>query len=597
MKQLLILVIVIGIAYGYRPYAYVVNGSKTEAAGRVTSVGLLSGEVIFNNPAFLPEVDNVLIYEFVSELGFRGFTTDYRFSFDIGSLGYVFSSQNKQSKETDKNNQVPRSAISYSTLFRSTALANLRQFNVPELSIRKLAFSQGFFLKGKIYLGYNVGLAIAIDSSLGLVDSVFALFPAAQLGVIFVLHKNILLGFTISSPLYLDWELWSGYELAEWTPFSFSIGSQINLSPYVTLLAEINYQGWDMASYQFKGRERYIDKGSSFFDFNQNVFVNLGLYIHGRNRLKEKLPQDIQQMETYQLKEDILEIDRDLQSLEKVLERANPLEDLKEKSKKQIKQIQLYKQKTETLNNSGRLSVKQSKRLSLIKKEIWEKEKFLEEKIKEKNNISVIFGAQRQEKILTQEIEKLQSEIDILEKEITSISLSHLTPQQRTDLIDSHKKLKRLIQSHRELVTKIATTEKLQKRKKNSYVNKIIQKTNSGKFLSKEEEKIYHLEIKKDALLSMRKSKVKRLKKMLSANRSLIKGEFYLGYASEVIYRRSGQFYPSGNFTFGFSFRPVNVKNLYFTFSLTDKTILRWINLYPQNEPTEIIKITTSHYF
>lgn len=579
-----------GLAYGYRPYSYVVNGAKTEAAGRVVSASLLSSEVVFNNPAFLTGISNVLVYEFASELGFRGFTADYRFSFDFGSLAYIFSRQDRRQNKEIQNQSF---AVSYSTLFRSTALANLNQFSVPELAIRKLGFSHGFKLGSQLHFGYNIGLAVAIDSSVSLVNSFFTLFPALQLGIIFSPHKNILIGAVASSPLYLDWRLWSDYDLVEWTPFIFSVGSRIRMNPNITLLSEISYQSWDMVSYSLKGREQYFDKGNSSFDYNQNVFFNIGLYIHGESRqlMESRRKKDGKEEEIEGIKKEIRDIDKRIRALEN----KSPVDNLKKESLEQLKQIRELKDSIAAIENLGELPPDESRELLSIKKQIQGKRKHLEKKVKEKTNISVIFGYKQIEKKLTKEIKELQSEIDILEKAYLSVKHNRLSHRQKADLNSNQTELNDLIQSLQDLNVKIAISKK--RKKQNSYISDIMKKGNKGQPLSDQEKLLYRFELGKDALLTLRKSKIKQLRKMASANRSFIKGEFYLGYASEVIYQTSGQFYPSGNITLGFSFRPVNAKNLYFTVSLTDKTILRWIGLHPQNEPTELVKITTSHYF
>ena len=584
MKHAGLLFLIFGCVYGYRPYGYVINGAKTEAAGRVVSVGLLSSEALFNNPAFLPGLSNELIYEFDSELGFRGFTTDYRFSFDFSSLGYAFGGRDKKGKEKHYG-------ISYSTLFRSSSLENTQQFSTPDLTIRTFGFSQGLKLGNQVSFGYRVGLAVAIDSIRGFGNSSFTMFPTAQLGVVYSPNRHVLIGGFVSSPLYLDWKAFSDYDLVESTPFSLSSGVRVRLSPNLALLTELNYQGWDGVSYQLRGVGQHIDKGDSLFDYGQNVFVNVGVYLHGESKQHRADWQEKINPQTAGIKKEIRAINEQLIELDK----KDPLTQLKQESFEQLKQKRELQDFIASIERST-LSAEQSAELSFIKKEIAQKKKQVREKHKEKTNVVVLFGAKQIREGLEQDLQALNLEIENLQDKANELQYGSLLPEHRSALSNSHIALKALSQSNRNLNVKIAELKKNQK----SYVSEIVKiakKGDKGKALSPEEKLIYNHQLERDRLLALRKEKVKSLKKIQTGNRLPVRGEFYLGYAPEVRYQNDGRFRKLGNMTFGFSFRPTNIRNLYVTLSLTDKTLLKLMQAHPQNDPLELVKVTSSYHF
>ena len=577
-----------GVIYGYRPYSYFINGAKTEATGRVTSVNLLSSEVIFNNPAFLTESLNSIVYEFNADIGFKGFTTDYRLSFDLGNLGYLFSKK--------KNGKVDHYAISYSTLFKSDVLENISEITTPNLSIRQFGFSHGFKMGPYFSLGYTIGIGIAIDSSLGFLNSFFTLSPTAKLGIIVSLNENILIGALISLPMYLNWNFLSNYDLVEWTPFYVSTGMKIRLSPNVTLLSEINYQSWDTSSYKLQGTHRYIDRGNSAFDYGQNLFLNLGLYIHGKTKQNQSHLQESNQL-AKKIKDEIKNINEQLSQLNKEIKNNRFLDNLNSQVEKEFLELlereKRLKKNIRSLILKEELSPQSIRELSSIKKQIVKKNKEIKAILQEKENDLILFGGKKRKRELEEKIDQLNLELTDLNEKAQFIQYGFLSEKEKIVISNGYIELKEISQRKRSLTSEISILKKNEK----EVMNEIIKKENRGDLLSGGEYLIYKNQLKKEKLLILRKKKYKELKKIINKNKSPIRGNFYLGYSPEVVYDVNGKFRRIGNLTLGFTFRANNVKNLYFTISLTDRTILRLLQVHPDNDPTEIVKITSSYHF
>ena len=271
-RELLIGFIFLGWSFAlFRPYEIAVNGPITQAMGTITSVPRLSSENLYNNPAFLINLDKTFLhYEVDASLRFKGITRDYKISLDsVVSAGILFVSPTAQRRPWRKY------GLSVSTLYRNDSEG---RFGIPSLNVKRLGYSQALPLGKNASMGYNVSLAM------GLWEGNFAIFPSFQLGYGHSVHKNVVLGAQFLSPLYLKWGLLTASRTEELMPYHFSLGAKFKLSPNLNLLTELSYQGWDIVYFEDNGRKEYLDKGNHLFDWYQNVFFNIALYLHGETK-------------------------------------------------------------------------------------------------------------------------------------------------------------------------------------------------------------------------------------------------------------------------------------------------------------------------
>ena len=567
----------------YRPYTTVVNGAKTQATGTILSVSLLSAESVFNNPAFLSSLSNrILIFDFETELGFRGFSTDYRWSFNLPSIGGIWTKRPSSGK--------PRQSFGFGffSLFRSTTLENVNRFTIPELNVKKIGFAHSVAAGRRGSFGYNVGLALAFDTTSGFSSGRFSMFPSFQLGYVHTLSKHGLFGVYFHAPLYLDWRAFSGYEVVETTPFLLGFGFQIKATPVFSILTELTYQGWDFIEYRLKGQDQFIDRGEHGFDFAQNVFVNVAFYIHGKSRKIRSLEQLEAKEKSEEIKEAIRDINRQLAEIS----RNDILDNMIDKSYQQRLRIQKLKESIK-VSREGVLSPEDQAAIDQMQRDIGEKKKTIAKKKKEKEEVNFLFGAKKAKKRIQATIDKLETEVNTLTETIRKKQLSHLSDSQQRELEAWEKERQEIRRSNRELNGKIASVRKDIR----GYWQEIIRKGDKGLPLTREEENVYRDQQKVDRLKAERKVYTKKLRKLRRGRPLYIRGEFYIAYHPEVIYRRNGSFLRTGNLSVGFSFVSRQIPNFYFTLSFTDKTILKLTQIHPDNDPVELFRVTTTYYF
>ncbi len=543
-------------AYRENNYTYVINGAKTTALGGNIAATFESRDFIFQSPALLGSLEkNFFFYEFATDLRYQGFRSDYRFNFDsLSSLAAVFSFN---------QSAIPYLAVVYQTLFQSI---EDNPNNTDSLEMKQFGLSSSYSFSKSSAIGFNVGSLLAFESN------EFTIAPSFQISYKIKVSPVFFVGFSFLSPHYLNWGLFSGSKITEWTPSITRIGSLWKLNPTLSLYSEIKHQGWDFISYQNNNQQEIIDRGNSFFDLHQDIFYSFG--IHYKNR-----PFSLSKKEKKIIYEEIKTLTKTINDLQEV----PSYEKEKKKLLKRVHQTskENYNLKYKTLSPVQKQELKQ---IYLEKKEKINKLKLLEKR-KEKQYLFVKQTNQTSEK------KQLLADIKSLGQREKKLKYHKMTPAHQTQYQNNLLLIKQLKSNYRLLIK----TKKESKQSKKNTLTLIEKKIKAKQELSQEEEIFF----KKESTINLNKKTIKRLRAKLNKKTLLpFKGDYYLGFYPEAIYSSlSREVLKMGNITMGFSFKPFNIDRLTAHLSVVDKLILGLTGIFPDNNLQDYFQITVEIKF
>jgi hypothetical protein len=78
---------------------------------------------------------------------------------------------------------------------------------------------------------------------------------------------------------------------------------------------------------------------------------------------------------------------------------------------------------------------------------------------------------------------------------------------------------------------------------------------------------------------------------------SIPRGDYYLAFRPERVYNTDGTYRKIGILSFGLHITPQNLNKLYFTLALSDQSLLRYLNIYPDNSLVEELRLSASYPF
>ena len=217
----------------------------------------------------------------------------------------------------------------------------------------------------------------------------------------------------------------------------------------------------------------------------------------------------------------------------------------------------------------------------------------LRNKKKELDNLDILFGLKEATKALNQEIQEIDHKIASLYEKRTALRLKALSAQEAEALKAIQAEELILNRQISELVAKEKSLGREQLKNK----AEIISKAERKEALTIAEKELYEKELKITSLKEKIAFEKKVIRKIKRKNRLPIRGQYYISYHPEVVYEEEGTFLKMGNISLGVSFSPLRNEHLYFSFSLTDKTLLRITRIHKDNDPAERVRFSMRYTF
>jgi hypothetical protein len=549
-------------AYRENPFTLMVNGARTTALGGAFATGIVSADSLYNNPAALPVFTRPMIaYQFDTEIRFRGLRFDYRLRFDyISCFGAMIQGAGGNW------------GIAWYSLFRGSGISK-DIFTYPFI-VRKIGVSHGFALRENLLLGFNVGPAIATEGVR------WALFPSLQAGVLWKPIENLSLGAYLLTPNWFDYRVFSGADIQESTPLTAHIGVGWEPIDNFRILGEISYQGWDAVRYVKAGVSDGPATGTGGFDPGQDLFFSLGILFQSDGGRRRKLVQERGLREKIsRLREEIEELVRD-PAADAVRSEMNAL-----KRSDDAGRDRAWELENRTLSNAEKLIVRDERRL------LSQKQGELRQALVAATNVRILVGAAAETAKRRARADEISNEIVSLEQRILQRNRRVRTPEEEAEYAKIQEGLSNFRPQMMELRKKeIAATEEREKRLADAR-----EKAQSGEYLAPSED----LLLAREQAAQVKRGEASRLQALLSKPRpaSAPKGEYYLSFNHEVVYQPDGTYLKMGSLSGGFSFRPAGIERLYFNVSVTDKSLLGLLGVFPDNDLVETIKLSAEFQF
>jgi len=554
--------------FGYRAYTYdfYIHGGKTGALGTFTAPGLWSSDALYGNPALLGRHGfSHIIWEFEAGARFAGLRFDYRVLFDVLSgLGY-YQSYNNQASEYKTG-----FGIAYYSLFKDTNERNM----TSGINIRKVGVSRAFRLAGTHnYFGINIGPAIAIENKQA------AVFPSLQTGFTAQLHPAFNFSLYGISPNYFKWR---NTGITETTPFLAAAGVKWQPHPAFGILGEIAWQGWDWVSYSENGNAHHVHRGNSRTDFFQDIFPGIGFFYNGAAKLvradgisgqaaAEKLREVNSKIRELSVHPDDPGIVQKLKTI---------YEERAEKSRA------LSKIRTRSLTHAEEEQIKE------LQREVFSLQREYK-KIKETHDAEdVLFGGREKKNKFQTEMAEIQKKIEDRYDTIKKIKAREMNEEEQLQAAELEKRL-------REINGEITEQKNIRKKMHQDFVaelNLSMKKNRKKDDLTDFQQLLLSREIERKNLLK-EKISLRRVSRSVYGKASILNGEFYLNFRPAVHYTSDGSYGARGILGAGFSFRPTNIDSLFITVSAQDQTILKLLDLFPDNAVEEIFRISTDFRF
>lgn len=187
---------------------------------------------------------------------------------------------------------------------------------------------------------------------------------------------------------------------------------------------------------------------------------------------------------------------------------------------------------------------------------------------------------------------ELRAKADTLESEIAELKVSIRDRRENKVGPDEEKQIAAFTQRQKEIIRELDALRARETRARQEDDKEglaVEAKAARGTALSEDEEAIRQRRL----LLAEKNAELQRIRSRAAwTGFAAPKGEYYLSFSPEVIYKNDGSYFISGNLNAGFSFRPFNIDNLTFYLSFTDKSLFRLIGLFPDNDLVESVKIS-----
>ena len=544
--------------HGYREngYTFTPSGAQSAAIGGNLTAGIPSLDGLYGNPALLLGYTNsIFAYEFDAEVRFKGIRTDYRLTFDsLPALGFLHKDY---------------FGISFFSLLRGGVSQELGgAFN---FSARKLGFAKAFALSPNFSLGFNIGPVIAFDRN-GSTTAV-SLFASLQAGALWKPIPQLSLGAYLLSPNYFDYSGISGVNVQEWTPLYLGLGGNVEIVRGFKLITELSYQGWDWISYKRNGVAEAISNGSGPFDLFQNFFFTLGAHYQSDGGARARESFRAESSSAYNQLLDEIRILGNTPRMEALNQDRKNLGDENREIQKKIRGIR-YKI----------LSPEDEEKLAADEDRLARKET--------EYNFTKGLMARSKKPMSENERNELRLKADKLEAGVAELKVSIRERRENKIGPDEEKQIASFTQRQKEIVRELDALRSREGRVRQEDEKEsqaVLAKAARGLVLTEEEEAVrqrrLHLADKNEELQRIRS-------RAAWVSFAPPKGEYYLSFSPEVIYKNDGTYLVSGNLNAGFSFRPFNIDNLTFYLSFTDKSLFRLIGLFPDNDLVESVKIS-----
>lgn len=544
--------------HGYREngYTFIPSGAQSTALGGNLTAGIPSLDGLYGNPALLLGYTNsIFSYEFDAEVRFKGIRTDYRLTFDsLPALGFLHKDY---------------FGISFFSLLRGGVSQELGgAFN---FSARKLGFTKAFALSPSFSLGFNVGPVIAFDRN-GSTTAV-SIFPSLQIGALWKPIPQLSLGAYVLSPNYFDYSGISGVNVQEWTPLYLGLGGNVEIARGFKLITELSYQGWDWISYTRNGVSETVSNGSGPFDLFQNFFFTLGAHYQsdGGSRARESFRAESSSVYN-QLQDEI----RILSSTPRMEALELDRKKLTEENRDLQKKIRDIRFKILGPEDEEKLAADQDR---LARKET-------------EYQFTTGLMARSKKPMSESERSDLRLKADKLESEIAELKTAIRERRENKIGPEEEKMIASYLLRQKEILRELDGLRSRQTRIKQEDEKDALaveSKLARGLVLSEEEEGIHQRRLR----LAEKNEELQRIRARAAwVGFAPPRGEYYLSFSPEVIYKNDGSYLISGNLNAGFSFRPFNIDNLTFYLSFTDKSLFRLIGLFPDNDLVESVKIS-----
>ncbi|MBL8994430.1 MAG: hypothetical protein JNM63_13890, partial [Spirochaetia bacterium] len=426
-------------------------------------------------------------------------------------------------------------------------------------------------LSPQFSLGFNAGPVIAFDRN-GSTTAV-SLFPSLQAGALWKPIPQLSLGAYVLSPNYFDYTAISGVNVQEWTPLYLGLGGNVEIVRGFKLITELSYQGWDWISYKRNGVVESISNGSGPFDLFQNFFFTLGAHYQSDGGARARESFRAESSAAYNQLQDEIRILSTTPRMEALGLERKKLGDENREIQKKIREVRF---KTLSPEDEEKLAADEDR---LARKET-------------EYHFTTGLMARSKKPMSESERNELRFKADKLEAEVAELKASIRERRENKVGPDEEKQIAAFTQRQKEIIRELEALRSREGRVKQEDEKEglaVEAKAARGLVLSEDEEAV-----RQRRLRLAEKSEELRLIRARAAWVGFAppKGEYYLSFSPEVIYKNDGSYLVSGNINAGFSFRPFNIDNLTFYLSFTDKSLFRLIGLFPDNDLVESVKIS-----
>ena len=260
----------------YRPYDYVLSGSRSTGMGAAGTTLLASPESVIYNPAALSRISwGEFFYEALAVVRIQRLAT---YSYDV-RFDYVYF--------TGATIPVPDTsltfAVSVSTLFSENERPGIADKG-RWLTFKEIGFSAAFSPLPTLALGITVGPVIGLD------NGTIAVSGFVHAGMLANPLPPWLIGLSFTSPIPISWASYYGsVRVEEVLPYSVRLGNSCFITPDIGLYLDLEFQGWHAASFTADGVVNRIDNRGEVIAFAKTFHPHIGVEFYDRNAIANNL--------------------------------------------------------------------------------------------------------------------------------------------------------------------------------------------------------------------------------------------------------------------------------------------------------------------
>lgn len=260
----------------YRPYDYVLTGSRSTGMGAAGTTLLASPEAVIYNPASLSRITwSEFYYEALASVRIQRLAT---YSYDV-RFDYVYFLGATIPIESSSWTF----AVSVLTLFSENERPGIADKG-RWLTFKELGFSAAYSPLPTLAFGVTVGPVLALDNGNAAISGV------VHAGVLANPLAPWLIGLSFTSPIPVTWSAYySAVRVDEVLPYTVRLGNSVFITPDLGLYADLEFQGWHAASFTADGVLNRIDNRGDVIAFAKTLHPHIGLELYDRKAIANNL--------------------------------------------------------------------------------------------------------------------------------------------------------------------------------------------------------------------------------------------------------------------------------------------------------------------